>query len=194
MGTFIIEGGHQLHGEITPQGAKNEALQILCAVLLTPETVTIHNIPDILDVNKLIAILEDLGVKIQKKGKGSYTFKADDVNLDYLQSEAFKKDGRGLRGSIMLVGPMLGRFGQGFIPKPGGDKIGRRRLDTHFEGFVNLGAKFRYNREEHFFGVEAKKLKGAYMLLDEASVTGTANIVMAAVLAEGYYDHLQCGL
>jgi UDP-N-acetylglucosamine 1-carboxyvinyltransferase len=185
MGTFIIEGGHQLHGEITPQGAKNEALQILCAVLLTPETVTIHNIPDILDVNKLIAILEDLGVKIQKKGKGSYTFKADDVNLDYLQSEAFKKDGRGLRGSIMLVGPMLARFGQGFIPKPGGDKIGRRRLDTHFEGFVNLGAKFRYNREEHFFGVEAKKLKGAYMLLDEASVTGTANIVMAAVLAEG---------
>jgi len=185
MGTFIIEGGHQLHGEITPQGAKNEALQILCAVLLTPETVTIHNIPDILDVNKLIAILEDLGVKIQKKGKGSYTFKADDVNLDYLQSEAFKKDGRGLRGSIMLVGPMLARFGQGFIPKPGGDKIGRRRLDTHFEGFMNLGAKFRYNREEHFFGVEAKKLKGAYMLLDEASVTGTANIVMAAVLAEG---------
>ena len=185
MGTFIIEGGHQLHGEITPQGAKNEALQILCAVLLTPETVTIHNIPDILDVNKLIAILEDLGVKIQKKGKGSYTVKADDVNLDYLQSEAFKKDGRGLRGSIMLVGPMLGRFGQGFIPKPGGDKIGRRRLDTHFEGFVSLGAKFRYNREEHFFGVEAKKLKGAYMLLDEASVTGTANIVMAAVLAEG---------
>ncbi|MGB5404493.1 UDP-N-acetylglucosamine 1-carboxyvinyltransferase [Robiginitalea sp.] len=185
MGTFIIEGGHQLHGEITPQGAKNEALQILCAVLLTPETVTIHNIPDILDVNKLIAILEDLGVKIQKKGKGSYTFKADDVNLDYLQSEAYKKDGRGLRGSIMLVGPMLGRFGQGFIPKPGGDKIGRRRLDTHFEGFVNLGAKFRYNREEHFFGVEANKLKGTYMLLDEASVTGTANIVMAAVLAEG---------
>ena len=185
MGTFIIEGGHQLHGEITPQGAKNEALQILCAVLLTPKTGTIHNNPDILDVNKLIAILEDLGVKIQKKGKGSYTFKADDVNLDYLQSEEFKKDGRGLRGSIMLVGPMLGRFGQGFIPKPGGDKIGRRRLDTHFEGFVNLGAKFRYNREEHFFGVEAKKLKGAYMLLDEASVTGTANIVMAAVLAEG---------
>lgn len=185
MGTFIIEGGHQLQGEITPQGAKNEALQILCAVLLTPETVTIHNVPDILDVNKLIGILEDLGVKIQKKGSGSYTFRADDVNLDYLQSEAFKKDGRGLRGSIMLVGPMLARFGQGFIPKPGGDKIGRRRLDTHFEGFVKLGAKFRYNREEHFFGVEAKRLKGTYMLLDEASVTGTANIVMAAVLAEG---------
>ena len=185
MGTFKIEGGHQLHGEITPQGAKNEALQILCAVLLTSEPVTIHNIPDILDVNKLIGILEDLGVKIQKKGKGSYSFRADDVNLEYLQSEQFKTDGRGLRGSIMLVGPMLGRFGQGFIPKPGGDKIGRRRLDTHFEGFMKLGAKFRYNREEHFYGVEAKKLKGAYMLLDEASVTGTANIIMAAVLAEG---------
>ncbi len=185
MGTFKIEGGHQLHGEITPQGAKNEALQILCAVLLTAEPVTIHNIPDILDVNKLISILEDLGVKIQKKGKGSYTFRADDINLDYLQSQQFKTDGRGLRGSIMLVGPMLGRFGKGYIPKPGGDKIGRRRLDTHFEGFMKLGAKFRYNREEHFYGVEAKKLKGAYMLLDEASVTGTANIIMAAVLAEG---------
>ena len=185
MGTFKIEGGHKLHGEIRPQGAKNEALQILCAVLLTPEKVTINNIPDILDVNKLILLLEDLGVKIQKKGKGSYTFKADDINLDYLQSEKFKQDGRGLRGSIMLVGPLLARFGKGYIPKPGGDKIGRRRLDTHFEGFINLGAKFRYNREEHFYGVEAKKLKGAYMLLDEASVTGTANIVMAAVLAEG---------
>ncbi|MBT8211400.1 MAG: UDP-N-acetylglucosamine 1-carboxyvinyltransferase [Eudoraea sp.] len=185
MGTFKIEGGHQLHGEIRPQGAKNEALQILCAVLLTPEKVTISNIPDILDVNKLIQLLEDLGVKIQKKGKGSYTFKADDINLNYLQSEQFKKDGRGLRGSIMLVGPLLARFGKGYIPKPGGDKIGRRRLDTHFEGFINLGAKFRYNREEHFYGVEAKKLKGTYMLLDEASVTGTANIVMAAVLAEG---------
>lgn len=185
MGTFKIEGGHQLSGEITPQGAKNEALQILCAVLLTPEKVTIHNIPDIVDVNKLILLLEDLGVKIQKKGKGSYTFKADDVNLDYLQSDDFKKDGRGLRGSIMLVGPLLARFGKGYIPKPGGDKIGRRRLDTHFEGFINLGAKFRYNKEEHFYGVEAKRLKGTYMLLDEASVTGTANIVMAAVLAEG---------
>lgn len=185
MGTFKIEGGKQLQGEITPQGAKNEALQILCAVLLTPEKVTIHNIPDIVDVNKLIFLLEDLGVKIQKKGKGSYTFKADDVNLDYLQSSQFKQDGRGLRGSIMLVGPLLGRFGKGYIPKPGGDKIGRRRLDTHFEGFIKLGAKFRYNREEYFYGVEAKKLKGTYMLLDEASVTGTANIIMAAVLAEG---------
>lgn len=185
MGTFRIEGGHRLEGEITPQGAKNEALQILCAVLLTPEAVTVHNIPDILDVNKLIGILEDLGVKIQKKGKGSYTFRADDVNMDYLQSEKFKADGGGLRGSIMLVGPLLARFGKGYIPKPGGDKIGRRRLDTHFEGFVKLGAKFRYNREEHFYGVEAKKLKGTFMLLDEASVTGTANIVMAAVMAEG---------
>jgi UDP-N-acetylglucosamine 1-carboxyvinyltransferase len=185
MGTFRIEGGLKLHGEITPQGAKNEALQILCAVLLTPEKVTINNIPDIVDVNKLIAILEDLGVKIKKNGRGSYTFQADDVNLDYLQSEAFKADGRGLRGSIMLVGPLLARFGKGYIPKPGGDKIGRRRLDTHFTGFVNLGAKFRYSKEEHFYGVEAKKLKGTYMLLDEASVTGTANIVMAAVMAEG---------
>ncbi|MEO0572964.1 MAG: UDP-N-acetylglucosamine 1-carboxyvinyltransferase [Bacteroidota bacterium] len=185
MGTFKIEGGRQLQGEITPQGAKNEALQILCAVLLTPEKVTIHNIPDIVDVNKLIFLLEDLGVKIQKRGKGSYTFKADDVNLDYLQSNQFKQDGRGLRGSIMLVGPLLGRFGKGYIPKPGGDKIGRRRLDTHFEGFIKLGAKFRYNKEEYFYGVEAQKLKGTYMLLDEASVTGTANIIMAAVLAEG---------
>lgn len=185
MGTFRIEGGHKLYGEITPQGAKNEALQILCAVLLTPEKVTIHNIPDIVDVNKLIAILEDLGVKIQKKSKGSYTFMADDINLDYLQSDGFKQDGRGLRGSIMLVGPLLARFGKGYIPKPGGDKIGRRRLDTHFSGFIKLGATFRYNREEYFYGVEAKKLKGTYMLLDEASVTGTANIVMAAVLAEG---------
>ncbi|NKI26885.1 UDP-N-acetylglucosamine 1-carboxyvinyltransferase [Arenibacter sp. 6A1] len=185
MGTFIIEGGHQLHGEITPQGAKNEALQILCAVLLTSEEVTISNIPDIVDVNKLISLLEDLGVKTQKKAKGTYTFKADNLNLDYLQSAQFKEDGRGLRGSIMLVGPLLARFGKGYIPKPGGDKIGRRRLDTHFEGFIKLGATFRYNKEEHFYGVEAKKLTGTYMLLDEASVTGTANIVMAAVLAEG---------
>lgn len=185
MGSFIIEGGHKLHGEITPQGAKNEALQILCAVLLTSEEVLINNIPDIVDVNKLINLLEDLGVKIQKKAKGSYAFKADDVNLSYLQSDQFKTDGRGLRGSIMLVGPLLARFGKGYIPKPGGDKIGRRRLDTHFEGFIKLGASFRYNKEEHFYGVEAEKLKGTYMLLDEASVTGTANIVMAAVLAEG---------
>ena len=185
MGTFKIVGGNTLQGEITPQGAKNEALQILCAVLLTSEEVTINNIPDIIDVNKLIALLEDLGVKVDKKGKGSYSFRADAVNLDYLQSDDFKRDGRGLRGSIMLVGPLLGRFGKGYIPKPGGDKIGRRRLDTHFEGFIKLGAKFRYNKEEYFYGVEADRLKGTYMLLDEASVTGTANIVMAAVLAQG---------
>lgn len=185
MGTFKIEGGHKLQGEITPQGAKNEALQILCAVLLTDQKITIHNIPDIVDVNKLVELLENLGVKIQKKGKGSYIFQADDIDLNYLQSEQFKNDGRGLRGSIMIVGPLLARFGKGYIPKPGGDKIGRRRLDTHFEGFIRLGAQFRYNKEEHFYGVEAEKLKGSYMLLDEASVTGTANIVMAAVMAEG---------
>mgnify|MGYP000521453111 CR=1 FL=1 len=185
MGTFKIEGGHRLSGEITPQGAKNEALQILCAVLLTADKVIINNIPDIVDVNKLIQLLKDLGVKVEKLGKGSYSFQADTVNLDYLQSPEFKRDGSGLRGSIMMVGPLLARFGQGYIPKPGGDKIGRRRLDTHFEGFIKLGAKFRYNREEYFYGVEADKLKGTYMLLDEASVTGTANIVMAAVLAEG---------
>jgi UDP-N-acetylglucosamine 1-carboxyvinyltransferase len=186
MGTFKIEGGHKLKGEITPQGAKNEALQILCAVLLTPEKVTINNIPDIIDVNKLITLLGNLGVKMQKNGPGSITFQSDDVNVGYLETEAFKKEGGSLRGSIMIVGPLLARFGKGYIPKPGGDKIGRRRLDTHFEGFINLGAKFRYNREDHFYGVENKgRLKGAYMLLDEASVTGTANIVMAAVLAEG---------
>ncbi|MBU2920670.1 UDP-N-acetylglucosamine 1-carboxyvinyltransferase [Winogradskyella psychrotolerans] len=185
MSTFKIEGGHQLKGKIQPQGAKNEALQILCAVLLTAEEIKIDNIPDIIDVNKLIALLKKLGVKINKLGKGSYTFKADDVNLKYLESAEFKEDGKGLRGSIMIVGPLLARFGKGYIPKPGGDKIGRRRLDTHFEGFINLGAKFRYNKEDLFYGVEAEKLKGTYMLLDEASVTGTANIVMAAVLAEG---------
>lgn len=185
MSTFKIEGGHQLKGSIQPQGAKNEALQILCAVLLTPEKTTIHNIPDIVDVNKLISLLKKLGVKVEKLSHGSYTFQADDVNLKFLESDEFKVDGRGLRGSIMIVGPMLARFGKGYIPKPGGDKIGRRRLDTHFEGLINLGATFRYSKEEQFYGVEAKKLKGAYMLLEEASVTGTANIVMAAVLAEG---------
>ncbi len=186
MGIFKIEGGISLKGEITPQGAKNEALQILCAILLTTEKVTINNIPDIIDINKLIALLGNLGVKIQKNGAGSYTFQADDVNVNYLETEAFKKEGGALRGSIMIVGPLLARFGKGYIPKPGGDKIGRRRLDTHFEGFINLGAKFRYNREDHFYGVEAPDgLTGADMLLDEASVTGTANIVMAAVLAKG---------
>lgn len=186
MGTFKIEGGIRLKGEITPQGAKNEALQILCAVLLTPEKVTINNIPDIIDVNKLITLLGNLGVKIQKNGAGSITFQSDEVNVGYLETEAFKKEGGSLRGSIMIVGPLLARFGKGYIPKPGGDKIGRRRLDTHFEGFINLGAKFRYNREDHFYGVEAQEgLIGTDMLLDEASVTGTANIVMAAVLAKG---------
>lgn len=186
MGIFKIEGGVSLKGEITPQGAKNEALQILCAILLTPEKVTINNIPDIIDINKLITLLGNLGVKIQKIGSGSYTFQADEVNVGYLETEAFKKEGGSLRGSIMIVGPLLARFGKGYIPKPGGDKIGRRRLDTHFEGFINLGAKFRYNREDHFYGVEATEgLIGADMLLDEASVTGTANIVMAAVLAKG---------
>lgn len=185
METFKIEGNVPLKGEITPQGAKNEALQILCAVLLTPEVVTINNIPDIIDVNKLISLLKNLGVKVTKIAKGSYTFQADAINMEYLESEAFKKEGSSLRGSIMIVGPLLARFGKGYIPKPGGDKIGRRRLDTHFEGLINLGAKFRYNKEDHFYGVESPRLKGATMLLDEASVTGTANIVMAAVLAEG---------
>ena len=186
MGSFRIEGGNRLQGEIIPQGAKNEALQILCAVLLTDEEVVIHNVPDIRDVNKLIEILGNLGVKVNKLEKGSYSFKSDQLDLDYLESEKFKEEGSSLRGSIMIVGPLLSRFGKGFIPQPGGDKIGRRRLDTHFEGFIKLGATFRYNKEECFYGVEAPNgLKGTYMLLDQASVTGTANIVMAAVLAKG---------
>jgi len=185
MGTFKIEGGHRLHGAITPQGAKNETLQILNAILLTPEKVTVHNIPDIRDVNKLIFILGELGVKVEKLGPNSYSFQADNINLNYLESLDFKNEGSQLRGSIMLVGPLLARFGKGYIPRPGGDKIGRRRLDTHFEGFIKLGAKFRYNKKEFFYGVEAKKLYGTDMLLDEASVTGTANIIMAAVLAKG---------
>lgn len=185
MKSFRIEGGQQLKGSIQPQGAKNEALQILCAVLLTPEKVTIHNIPNIIDVNKLIHLLQKLGVVVEKLSENSYTFQADSINLDYLESAEFKVDGAGLRGSIMIVGPMLSRFGKGYIPKPGGDKIGRRRLDTHFEGFIKLGAAFRYNKEDHFYGVESDQLQGTYMLLDEASVTGTANIVMAAVLANG---------
>lgn len=185
MASFKIEGGHKLNGTITPQGAKNEVLQILCAVLLTPEKVTVNNVPDIIDVNKLIFILGELGVKIEKLGKNSYTFQADEINLDYLESEDFRKDGSSLRGSIMIVGPLLARFGKGYIPRPGGDKIGRRRLDTHFEGFIRLGAKFRYNNEEYFYGVEADELIGTDMLLDEASVTGTANILMASVFAKG---------
>src|SRR5690606_18420288 len=174
MGVFRIEGGIALQGEITPQGAKNEALQILCAVLLSPEKITITNIPDIIDVNKLISLLKNLGVKVDKTGKGAYTFQSDDVNVGYLETEAFKKEAGSLRGSLMIVGPLLARFGKGYIPKPGGDKIGRRRLDTHFEGFISLGAKFRYNKEDYFYGVEAPDgLTGTDMLLDEASVTGT---------------------
>ncbi|MEZ7875731.1 MAG: UDP-N-acetylglucosamine 1-carboxyvinyltransferase, partial [Polaribacter sp.] len=185
MASFKIEGGHKLNGSITPQGAKNEVLQILCAVLLTPERVVVNNVPDIIDVNKLIFILGELGVKVEKLSSSSYAFTADQVNLKYLESANFKKDGSSLRGSIMIVGPLLARFGKGYIPRPGGDKIGRRRLDTHFEGFIRLGAKFRYNKEDSFYGVEAEELHGVEMLLDEASVTGTANILMAAVLATG---------
>ena len=185
MSSFEVTGGKKLKGEIIPQGAKNEALQILCAVLLTPEKVAISNIPDIVDVVKLIDLLKSLGVAIERKGEEEYTFKADNVNVDYLLTEEYKKKAAALRGSIMIMGPLLARFGKGYIPKPGGDKIGRRRLDTHFIGFQNLGAKFEYNDKEHFYKVDASKLKGAYMLLDEASVTGTANILMAAVLAKG---------
>ena len=186
MESFVIEGGHPLKGSITPQGAKNEVLQILCAVLLTADPITIHNIPDIVDVNKLIKLLSNFGVKVNQLGKGSIQFQSDAIDLNYLNSEQFKKDGKGLRGSIMLVGPLLARFGKGSIPRPGGDKIGRRRLDTHFEGLIRLGAEFNYNKEDYFYSVEAKKLVGTDLLLDEASVTGTANIVMAAVLAEGH--------
>ncbi len=185
MATFKITGGKKLKGSITPQGAKNEALQVLCAVLLTPEKVTIANIPNIRDVNKLIEILEDLGVKIRKNKPGEYTFQADDINLDYLHSADFKKKGASLRGSIMVVGPLLARFGKAYIPKPGGDAIGRRRVDTHFVGFMDLGATFEYDADDSFYRVEGKNLKGTHMLLDEASVTGTANIVMTAVLAKG---------
>ena len=185
MGSFKIEGGHRLKGEVVPQGAKNEALQILCAVLLTAEPVTIHNVPDIVDVNKLIDLLEMMGVVVERLGSGSFRFTAKDIDLEFFLGEKFKALGGGLRGSVMVVGPTLARFGRGYIPTPGGDKIGRRRLDTHFIGFEKLSAQFAYDAKEGFFKVEAKKLKGAYMLLDEASVTGTANIVMAAVLAEG---------
>lgn len=185
MASFEITGGQKLKGELIPQGAKNEALQVICAVLLTPEKVTISNIPDIIDINKLIELLKALGVKIEKTGHEEYTFQADDVNIDYLNSAEFKKKGSGLRGSIMIVGPLLSRFGKGYIPKPGGDKIGRRRLDTHFIGFQKLGAKFIYDDTQHFYKVEASNLQGTYMLLDEASVTGTANVIMAAVMAKG---------
>ena len=185
MGSFIIEGGHKLKGEIQPQGAKNEALQILCAVLLTPEKVIINNVPDIVDINILIELLKDLGVKVEKLNKERYSFQADEINLEYLISDEFKAKGTRIRGSIMIVGPLLARFGKGFIPRPGGDKIGRRRLDTHFIGFQKLGAEFEYDSKESFYRVTTKGLKGTYMLLDEASVTGTANIVMTAVMAKG---------
>jgi UDP-N-acetylglucosamine 1-carboxyvinyltransferase len=185
MAIFEVHGGHKLKGDIIPQGAKNEALQILCAVLLTKEKVTISNVPNIVDINKLIELLGDLGVKIEKTGHEEYTFQADNVNVDYLVSPEFKKKGGSLRGSMMIVGPMLTRFGKAYMPKPGGDKIGRRRVDTHFLGFEALGAKFNYSDDKEIFEVEGKNLRGKYMLLDEASVTGTANIVMAAVLAEG---------
>lgn len=185
MSSFIINGGRKLAGEITPQGAKNEALQILCATLLTEETVTIHNVPDILDVNKLIELLAAMGVKVASAGIGSFTFKADGVNLEYLKSTEFRKKGAGLRGSIMILGPLLARFGKGYIPHPGGDKIGRRRLDTHFIGLQKLGARFESEGTNSFYSIDASELKGCYMLLDEASVTGTANVLMAAVRAKG---------
>jgi UDP-N-acetylglucosamine 1-carboxyvinyltransferase len=185
MASFEIYGGKPLKGELIPQGAKNEALQVLCAPLLTAEKVTISNVPDIIDVNKLISLLQTMGVKIEKVEKGTFIFQAKDIDLEYLETEDFKTRAGSLRGSIMIVGPLLARFGKGFIPKPGGDKIGRRRLDTHFEGFMKLGAKFNYDAGEHFYSIEGKELKGTYIHMDEASVTGTANIVMAAVMAEG---------
>lgn len=185
MASFKIEGGLKLNGEITPQGAKNEALQVICSVLLTSETITISNVPDILDVNNLIDLLKDLGVEVHKLSKDTYTFKAENISLDYLETEKFYNQSASLRGSVMMVGPLVARFGKALIPKPGGDKIGRRRLDTHFIGIQKLGADFEYNAEKKIYRIKAEKLKGCYMLLDEASVTGTANILMTAVLAEG---------
>ena len=185
MASFEIQGGAKLKGEITPQGAKNEALQILCAVLLTPEKVTIHNIPQIVDVIKLIELVESIGVTVEKISDSTYTFQADNVNIDYLETEDFKKKGAALRGSVMILGPLLARFGKAKLPKPGGDKIGRRRLDTHFLGFEKLGAKFNYDADDKFYHIDATKMKGCYMLLDEPSVKGTANVIMAVVLAEG---------
>jgi UDP-N-acetylglucosamine 1-carboxyvinyltransferase len=185
MASFIIEGRHRLSGEILPQGAKNEALQVICACLLTPGKVVIHNIPDILDVNNLIVLLKEIGVKIDRPDPGTYTFQADDIDMDYLQTEEFLKKSASLRGSVMLVGPLVARFGKALIPKPGGDKIGRRRLDTHFLGIQKLGADFNYDPDRQVYEVKSNGLKGVYMLLDEASVTGTANILMASVLAEG---------
>ena len=185
MAVFRVEGGTRLRGSVKPQGAKNEALQILCAVLLTPERVVVHNVPQILDVLQLIELLAAMGVEVERLGGDSYAFRAEHIDLDYLRSDDYHKRCRRLRGSVMMIGPLLARFGVGYIPKPGGDKIGRRRLDTHFLGFQKLGAKFDFDQAEEFFSVEAKRLRGCYMLLDEASVTGTANIIMASVFAEG---------
>lgn len=185
MGSFIVQGGKTLRGEIIPQGAKNEALQVICAVLLTPEKITIRNIPEINDVNKLIELLKCLGVKVTRESRDTATFEASDINLDYLQTHDFRVQSASLRGSIMIVGPLLARFGKAYVPKPGGDKIGRRRVDTHFTGFQKLGAKFEFDTVDPFFSVEAPALAGSYIHLDEASVTGTANIIMAAVLAKG---------
>ena len=185
MGTFTIEGGHKLKGTLTPQGAKNEALQILAAVLLTADEVELKNIPEIRDILRMIELLKGLGVKVDHKGKGHWTFKADEIDLDFFHTDEFNTKGAAIRGSIMIIGPLLARFGIGYIPSPGGDKIGRRRLDTHFIGFESLGAEFIYNKETGFYKVKGKNLKGSYMLLEEASVTGTANILMAAVMAKG---------
>ncbi len=185
MGSFIIEGGHRLNGEIIPQGAKNEALEIICATLLTSEEVIINNIPDILDINNLIQLLREMGVKVRKPSPNTFSFQADAVDLNYLKSDEFIRRSSSLRGSVMIIGPLVARFGYAILPKPGGDKIGRRRLDTHFVGIQKLGAQFNYNPDEQLYEIRAEKLKGTYMLLDEASVTGTANIVMTAVLAEG---------
>lgn len=185
MSSFVIRGGRKLKGDIWPQGAKNEALQILCAVLLTTEKVTVRNIPDILDVNNLIGLLSEMGVKTERTGKSEYVFQADQVDLEYLRTDTFKKKASRLRGSVMILGPLLSRFKRGYIPQPGGDKIGRRRLDTHFIGLMNLGAEFTYDEAENLYKIEASRLTGTYMLLDEASVTGTANIIMAATMAKG---------
>ena len=185
MESFIIEGGHPLSGTITPQGAKNEALEVICATLLTDEPVRISNVPDILDVNNLIQLLRDIGVKVTRHSRNDYTFQADSLDLDYLNSDEYVGKCSALRGSVLLMGPLLGRFGKATVAEPGGDKIGRRRLDTHFLGFKKLGAKFVNEEERKVYSIEAKRLKGTYMLLDEASVTGTANVIMAAVLAEG---------
>ncbi len=185
MGTFVVNGGISLKGDITPQGAKNEALQVICGCLLTSEKVTIHNIPDIADVNKLIEIISAMGVKVSRESGSSAVFEARSINLDYLQTQQYRDQSNSLRGSVMIVGPLLARFGKAYIPKPGGDKIGRRRLDTHFIGFQKLGANFEFDSSDPFFRVEASSLNGTYMHLDEASVTGTANIIMASVLAKG---------